>query len=115
MASRQRELFAEPIDGKENEFLVGEVYYSKGGRNYFSGSISRRGYYFSVVPETRKDGMRSFLMSHGGKVLLEETKAFSAKKFEQVNPTPEQIADLKAKVLASEKACNLEQAHHYRW
>jgi hypothetical protein len=80
-------------DGQEYKL---ELYYSKGGVNYFSGSNIDRGYYVSVVPVTRKfnpynlgakvegDGYWSetFIMFNGCKRFIESCRAFSQKRYD---------------------------------
>ena len=84
MTNRKRELF-HLATTKENTFLVGTVRYEMGGANYFSGTSSARGYYFSVTPETitRHDGYtsREFLMFSGVKAKLKDAARFSPREF----------------------------------
>lgn len=47
--------------------IVVAVYYDKGGANYFSGTTEARGYYLSVCPEERADGMRMYAAFSGVK------------------------------------------------
>lgn len=64
--------------------LAVEVYYTKGGPNYFSGETTRRGYYLSVQPVERKDGTVRFVLFTGIKFLVAEAKAANAKKFAEL-------------------------------
>lgn len=59
--------------------LVIEVYYSKGGINYFTYNIERRGYYLSVCPVLSASGFLSYTSFSGTKVLLKEVSRKSAK------------------------------------
>lgn len=60
--------------------------YSKGEMNYFSGTKPARGYYLRVTPVTveKREGFTStaFTMFSGVSTLIEEAKAFSAKRLE---------------------------------
>ena len=47
--------------------IVVAVYYDKGGANYFSGTTEARGYYLSVCPEERADGIRMYAAFSGVK------------------------------------------------
>lgn len=53
-----------------------EFYYSKGGMNYISGDINRRGYYLSAVPVTRTQNE----LSDGTKYSSESMSIFSGIK-----------------------------------
>lgn len=74
------------------------VYYDKGGMSYFTGKVSPRGYYLSVTPVTKRDGMVSFAMFTGYKQLLLETKRYSAKQF---NQTVEMSEDVEATLISA--------------
>jgi len=66
-----------------------EVYYNKGGMNYFSYKNEARGYYLSVSPVNRTphEGGKIFTESYtaftGTKVLLMEVKRKSEKAYDQ--------------------------------
>ena len=47
-----------------------EVYYSKGGVNYFTYKNEARGYYMSVTPVERKNGFESFIAFTGCKTCI---------------------------------------------
>ena len=64
--------------------IVVTVRYSLGGMNYFSGRSEPRGYYLSAAPETHTENCRSFMAFTGTKILLEETKRFSQKRFDDI-------------------------------
>lgn len=70
-----------PQEGLKNGTHIDvEIYYTKGGANYFSGGTTPRGYYLSVTPVTRKDNTALFT---GVSKLLLRTSRYSAKQFEQ--------------------------------
>ena len=80
----KRLLESTPYEGLKNGTHIDvEVYYTKGGANYFSGGVTPRGYYVQVTPVTRKDGMVSFVMFTGSAQLLMKTSRYSSKQFEQ--------------------------------
>ena len=99
------ELFSEKIEGSdrqslsgrpEADYLVGEVYYLKGGPNYFSGGISKRGYRLSVQMQTKGDGFTSFMIGGGiskGEFIEESTK-FSGKRLAALAQDPAILARL---------------------
>lgn len=86
----KRLLESTPYEGlKSGSHIDVEVYYSKGGMNYLSGGRTPRGYYLSVTPVTRKNGMVSTILFSGTKKLLMPANRYSAKQFEQaVNMLP---------------------------
>ena len=82
-----------------------EVYYNKGGMNYFHGKVERRGYYVSVVPVelTQCNGyqMESFMAFSGVKVFLLEVGRKSDKAYnEAVKLAENEIPRAKELVLA---------------
>lgn len=56
-----------------------EFYYNKGGMNYFTGSVERRGYYLSAQPLTKNINSKSFTAFSGVKQLVQEAGRFSSK------------------------------------
>lgn len=71
-------------NGQKATHLKIELYYSKGGMNYFTYRQERRGYYLSVAPVERKDYGNGLMMEgtvlfSGIKKLLKEVKRQSAK------------------------------------
>ena len=79
---RREEYIAYP-DMKDATHLEVSVYYSKGGMNYLSGGQIVRGYYLSVKPVSKSNGMISFTLFAGTGMLLFETKRYSEKQFQQ--------------------------------
>lgn len=74
-------------DESYNKDLKIELYYSKGGMNYFSGNTERRGFYLSVSPVERTNHgngivSESYMAFSGTKKLILETSRYS-KKSEQ--------------------------------
>ena len=113
-------VFSEKIEGSERtrfagseqieaDYLVGEVSYSKGGLNYFSGGRIQRGYRLMVQMRTRGAGFESFMIGGGiakGE-FIEEAKMFSAKRLQVLSVTPEileRLQNLKAECLAIYRA-----------
>jgi hypothetical protein len=58
------------------------VSHEAGGANFLSGTTNRRGIYCYATPVRIKDGMRTCVLFHGLKLLLEELPRKSAKKLE---------------------------------
>ncbi len=55
----------------DKDYIKVEVYYSKGGMNYFNGKVEPRGYWLSVAPVQR---------SNEGGVVIESWTAFTGRK-----------------------------------
>jgi hypothetical protein len=81
-----------------------ELYYSKGGMNYFSGRSEQRGVYLSVSPVsvTKGDGYSSetYTAFSGVKKLMYECARFNAKQFESYVPPQSEVDELVNHVLA---------------
>jgi hypothetical protein len=58
-----------------------EVYYDKGGLNYFSGGHKPRGIFVSLNPVTLKDGFESFILGAGICACIEPLAKFNRAKF----------------------------------
>jgi hypothetical protein len=67
---------------KDATHLDVEVFYSKGGVNFFTGRSAQRGYSVRVTPVTRRDGTVSFTIFTGLAKFLMPTQRFSQKQFE---------------------------------
>ena len=75
------EKYIERNDLNGASHLEVSVYYTKSGCNYLSGGTTPRGYYLSVRPVTKCDGMVSFKLLAGCRRLLFETSRYTAKQF----------------------------------
>ena len=80
---KKHDKFIERDDLKDATHLEVSVYYTKGGASYFTGGTIPRGYYLSVRPITKRDGMVSFDLFSGSKRLLFETARYSVKQFDR--------------------------------
>ena len=95
----------------ERDDLIGathlqvSVFYDKGGVSYFNGQTSPRGFYLSVTPVTRGNGMISYTMFTGLKRLIHEVNRYSDKQFRHALAVSEAYEDeLIAAVVAKNKA-----------
>jgi hypothetical protein len=84
--------------GKMHEL---EVYYSKGGINYFTGNTNPRGVYVSITPVDIGTHHKSFTLlgeNSGMKMLLEVLERKSAKRvfhwFNRIEPHYQQAVDI---------------------
>ena len=78
---KKLERYIERSDLKGATHLEVSVHYTKGGMSYFTGQTSTRGYYLSVRPVTKRNGMVSFDLFSGCKRLILETSRYSDKQF----------------------------------
>jgi hypothetical protein len=67
--------------GRNANFVKVELYYNKGGMNYFTYREEKRGYYLSVSPVYRERGMESYTAFTGTKQLIKETSRKSEKAY----------------------------------
>ena len=90
---------------KDATHLEISVYYSKGGLSYLTGESSPRGYYISVTPVTKSNGMVRFTMFTGRRRLLLETKRYSDKQFARAVEMGKEIEpELTAAVMKEQQA-----------
>lgn len=87
----------EPIDDKGNELKI-EVYYDKGGMNYFSSKVDPRGYWLSIraVNIERRERsiiVESYPMFSGVRRFLLEVKKKSDKAEQQALALAEQLME----------------------
>ena len=124
------EVFSEKIEGSERkslsgrdeaDYLVGEVSYTKGGINYFSGNVSKRGYRISVQMQTKGDGFTSFMIGGGiwQSQWVEEAKMLSGKRLAALvmdETIRARLQNLKAECLAIYRAKHgvVEHCHDER-
>lgn len=89
------------------------VGYELGGWGMLNGEYSRRGYYVYVQPVTRRDGMESFTLFDGFKMLLKEVKRQSKKaESEAIAEAQTMMRDL-AEKMAMKKGWTLADVEPY--
>lgn len=94
----------EPIEGSNKQLKI-EVYYDKGGMNYFTYKSEPRGYWLSMRQVERKVEdhgvvIESYGMFSGAKAFLLEVKKKSDKAYNQALVLAEEkFSDLKLHVL----------------
>lgn len=75
-----------PIDGKPNHYYKVNLFYSKGGLNYFNYKSEERGYYLSVKAVEKSGGegyqVESYVLFNGVKSLVQTANRFSQKVLE---------------------------------
>ncbi|NDE69426.1 MAG: hypothetical protein EB057_05070 [Microbacteriaceae bacterium] len=77
-----------PISGKPNHYYKVNLFYSKGGLNYFTYKQEERGYYLSVKAVEQKQGdgyvVESYVAFNGVKSLVQTANRFSQKTLESL-------------------------------
>lgn len=86
-------------DGDSNVLDV-SIFYDKGGSNYFSGGVNRRGYYVSATPKKVEGNFVKMTMFEGLKMFLLEVNRFSQKKLDELSFDTEEVKHLVSKVCA---------------
>jgi hypothetical protein len=95
----------EKIEGSNKELKI-EVFYDKGGMNYFNSKNELRGYWLSMRQvEIERQGrgivIESFGLMSGAKIFLKEVKRYSQKTYEDaIILAQDKIPELREHVLA---------------
>lgn len=88
---------------KEKHFLKLQLYYQKGGMNYFTGKVEARGIFLLAVPVEREDRgtytSEVVTMFSGIKQLVLPMNKFSQKTFDSFVPSEEVVKKLTDHVL----------------
>jgi len=104
---KKRLLETIPLENSKNgnNCIEAEVYYSKGGADYFSGGTRPRGYYVSVTPVCRNGTSVRFTAFSGIARFLLPTSRYTDKQFETAVELGKGAApELVKQVLAKEQA-----------
>lgn len=67
----------------KNNKITTEIYYDIGGMNYFTSEVEKRGYYFSITPEERSSGFRTYTGFSGAKTCILEVRRKSKSAYEK--------------------------------
>ena len=78
MTQRKRIKLLSVLEGNCTHIEI-ELFYSKGGMNYFTNSNERRGLYLSVQPVTLSERSKSFMGFSGVKQFVKEMNRFTQK------------------------------------
>ena len=78
---KKHEKYIERNDLRDASHLQVSVFYDKGSMNYFSGQAAPRGFYLSVTPVRKGNGVVSYTMFTGLKRLLHQVSRFTDKQF----------------------------------
>ena len=69
-----------PEDDDRSTHIKCEVYYNKGGVNYFTSKTEQRGYYMSVYPVRRENGYEMYVAFTGTKQCIHPVERQSKKQ-----------------------------------
>lgn len=76
---KEKKEYRELVPNEKATHIEIEVYYSKGGMNYFTSRNEQRGIYVSVSPVTRRENSVSYTAFTGIKKLIKPMARFSQK------------------------------------
>ena len=107
--SRTRDI----ISNDKNNKIVTEIYYNKGGENYFTSKVERRGYYFSIVPEKHSDGFRTYTGFSGVKTCILEVARKSKSAYEKAKAMLDNYENKYLKNFCNEKGYKLVDVNNY--
>lgn len=97
-------------NGLKATHLKIETYYSLGGINYFTYKNEERGYYLSVVPVERGNGMEGFVAFSGVKQLLYAVKRKSKKAEEEAEKLSASCLESLTSYVLSKNNLELEES-----
>lgn len=97
----------------KNNKIVTEIYYSKGGMNYFTDRDEKRGYYFSIAPEERNDGFRTYTGFSGTKTCILEVTRKSKSAYEKAKAMLDNYENKYLKNFCNEKGYRLVDINNY--
>jgi len=94
--------------GSVNRINV-DLFYSKGGMNYFSYNEEKRGYWVSVTPQEVRGQFVTTTAFSGNKMLIEEAKRFGQKKFDNLDIPQDTIDNMINHVMEKNGLVKLEE------
>ena len=97
------------VDNNRATHLKCELYYDLGGMNFFTHETEPRGYYVSVVPVSRSNGLESYTAFTGCKQLVQTCSRKSKKQQELAELKYKEVRDLLINRLLQETGYTLEQ------
>lgn len=104
MSKRTNILHELPIEGHPEKKLRLFVYYALGGINYFTGRQEPRAYWLAATVVTSLGrGMEKHSPTDCARVFLQESKRFSQKTLDELQPTDAQIKSVTEKTLENHK------------
>lgn len=96
-----------------NNKITTEIYYSKGGMNYFTNNNEKRGYYFGIMPEEYKDGWKTCTAFSGVKTCILEVNRQSKSAYEKAKAMFDNYENKYLKTFCEQKGYTLVDINNY--
>ena len=97
----------------KNNKIVTEIYYNKGGENYFTSKIEKRGYYFSITPEEQSNGFRTYTGFSGVKTCVLEVARKSQSAYKKAKALFDHCENKYLQAFCNEKGYTLVDVNNY--
>ena len=101
------------ISKDKNNKIVTEIYYSKGGENCFTSKVEKRGYYFSIIPEERSDGFRTYTGFSGVKTCILEVARKSKSTYDKAKAMLDKYENEYLQAFCDKKGYTLVDVNNY--
>lgn len=97
-----------------NNKITTEIYYSKGGMNYFTSKVEKRGYYFSIIPEEHSEsGIKTYTGFSGVKTCILEVNRQSKSAYEKAKAMFDNYENKYLKTFCEQKGYTLVDINNY--
>ena len=98
----------------KNNKITTEIYYHKGGMNYFTSNVEKRGYYFSIMPEEHSEsGIKTYTGFSGVKTCILEVAKKSKSAYEKAKAMLDNYENKYLKNFCNEKDYTLVDVNNY--
>ena len=97
----------------KNNKIVTEIYYSKGGMNYFTDRDEKRGYYFSITPEERSNEFRTYTGFSGVKTCILEVARKSKSAYDKAKAMLDKYENEYLQAFCDKKGYTLVDVNNY--
>ena len=94
MSNQKRLLLSLPVAEGDCTHVDVEVFYNKGGMNYFTAQSERRGYYLSAQPLTKSENSRGYTAFSGVKQFIKEAGRYSPKVLNELVISSDEIKSM---------------------
>ena len=97
----------------KNNKIVTEIYYDIGGMNYFTSEVEKRGYYFSITPEERSGGFRTYTGFSGVKTCILEVARKSKSAYDKAKAMLDKYENEYLQAFCDKKGYTLVDVNNY--
>lgn len=101
------------ISNDKNNKITTEIYYDIGGMNYFTSEVEKRGYYFSITPEERSDGFRTYTGFSGVKTCILEVARKSKSAYDKAKAMLDKYENEYLQAFCDKKGYTLVDVNNY--